>query len=31
MGERAGWRNSRQWIDREWGFAETLFTAGSAS
>jgi L-histidine Nalpha-methyltransferase len=28
MGEQAGWQNSRQWIDRDWGFAETLFTAG---
>lgn len=25
MGERAGWRCVKQWIDREWGFAETLF------
>ncbi|MGD1072784.1 MAG: L-histidine N(alpha)-methyltransferase [Bryobacteraceae bacterium] len=25
MGERAGWRMARQWIDSEWGFAETLF------
>ncbi len=25
MGERAGWRRVRQWVDREWGFAETLF------
>ena len=25
MGERAGWQCSRQWVDREWGFAETLF------
>jgi len=31
IGERAGWQMSRQWIDPEWGFAETLFTAGSAS
>jgi L-histidine N-alpha-methyltransferase len=31
MGEQAGWQNARQWIDREWGFAETLFTAGSLS
>jgi L-histidine Nalpha-methyltransferase len=31
MGERAGWQSSRQWIDRERGFAETLFTAGAAS
>ncbi len=25
MGERAGWECARQWVDREWGFAETLF------
>ena len=25
MGERAGWRYARQWVDCEWGFAETLF------
>jgi L-histidine N-alpha-methyltransferase len=25
MGERAGWRALRQWIDRDWGFAEALF------
>jgi L-histidine Nalpha-methyltransferase len=25
MGERTGWRCMRQWVDREWGFAETLF------
>ena len=25
MGERAGWHYSYQWIDEEWGFAETLF------
>ena len=27
MGERAGWRFERQWLDEEWPFAETLFTA----
>jgi uncharacterized SAM-dependent methyltransferase len=27
MGERAGWRFERQWLDVEWPFAETLFTA----
>ncbi|MDP9169314.1 MAG: L-histidine N(alpha)-methyltransferase [Acidobacteriota bacterium] len=27
MGEQAGWSFAHQWIDREWGFAETLFTA----
>jgi dimethylhistidine N-methyltransferase len=27
MGERAGWRFERQWLDIEWPFAETLFTA----
>lgn len=27
MGERAGWRTTRQWIDSDWGFSETLFTA----
>jgi dimethylhistidine N-methyltransferase len=25
MGERAGWRSMRQWVDCEWGFAEMLF------
>lgn len=25
MGERTGWRGVRQWLDCEWGFAETLF------
>jgi L-histidine Nalpha-methyltransferase len=25
MGERAGWRCVRQWVDAEWGFGETLF------
>jgi len=25
LGERAGWACARQWVDREWGFAETLF------
>jgi L-histidine N-alpha-methyltransferase len=27
MGEQAGWQMAHQWVDREWGFAETLFTA----
>jgi L-histidine N-alpha-methyltransferase len=27
LGERAGWLTARQWLDREWGFAETLFIA----
>jgi L-histidine Nalpha-methyltransferase len=25
MGKRAGWSSMRQWVDCEWGFAETLF------
>ena len=25
LGERAGWSYARQWVDSEWGFAETLF------
>jgi dimethylhistidine N-methyltransferase len=25
LGARAGWSCERQWLDREWGFAETLF------
>jgi dimethylhistidine N-methyltransferase len=25
LGERAGWSCERQWVDGEWGFAETLF------
>ena len=25
LGERAGWRTTRQWIDYDWGFSETLF------
>jgi L-histidine Nalpha-methyltransferase len=25
MGERAGWRPVRQWVDCEWGFVEALF------
>lgn len=25
VGERSGWTRVRQWVDREWGFAETLF------
>jgi dimethylhistidine N-methyltransferase len=27
MGESAGWHAVRQWIDSDWGFAETLFAA----
>jgi len=27
LGELAGWQTTRQWLDRDWGFAETLFTA----
>jgi L-histidine N-alpha-methyltransferase len=26
MGQRSGWKCVRQWVDAEWGFAETLFT-----
>jgi L-histidine Nalpha-methyltransferase len=26
MGQRSGWNCIRQWVDGEWGFAETLFT-----
>lgn len=26
LGEQAGWHTERQWIDSEWGFAETLFS-----
>jgi len=25
LGEQAGWQTERQWIDSDWGFAETLF------
>jgi dimethylhistidine N-methyltransferase len=25
LGERAGWSSVRQWLDRDWGFAEMLF------
>ncbi len=25
MARRAGWRSVRQWVDCDWGFAETLF------
>jgi uncharacterized SAM-dependent methyltransferase len=25
LGDRAGWARARQWVDRDWGFAETLF------
>jgi dimethylhistidine N-methyltransferase len=27
LGEAAGWHTVRQWIDRNWGFSETLFSA----
>jgi L-histidine N-alpha-methyltransferase len=27
IGEQAGWKTVRQWVDNGWGFAETLFTA----
>ena len=27
LGENAGWRTVRQWIDQDWGFTETLFAA----
>jgi L-histidine N-alpha-methyltransferase len=27
MGEEAGWKMVQQWVDREWGFAESLFHA----
>ncbi len=27
LGREAGWQVKRQWIDREWGFSETLFLA----
>jgi dimethylhistidine N-methyltransferase len=27
IGEKAGWKTVRQWIDSDWGFAETLFVA----
>jgi dimethylhistidine N-methyltransferase len=26
LGEQAGWLTERQWIDYDWGFAETLFS-----
>ncbi|HEX4278707.1 MAG TPA: L-histidine N(alpha)-methyltransferase [Bryobacteraceae bacterium] len=29
LGCRSGWSCVRQWIDREWGFAETLFQKAS--
>jgi L-histidine N-alpha-methyltransferase len=25
IGQRSGWSCVRQWVDRDWGFAETLF------
>jgi len=30
LGENAGWHPLRQWIDSDWGFAETLFTANGS-
>jgi L-histidine Nalpha-methyltransferase len=27
IGEEAGWTTVRQWVDNDWGFAETLFRA----
>ena len=27
IGVHAGWTTARQWIDTDWGFAETLFRA----
>ncbi len=27
LGETTGWRQVEQWIDRDWGFSETLFVA----
>jgi hypothetical protein len=27
MGRRSGWTCVRQWVDGEWGFAETLLRA----
>jgi uncharacterized SAM-dependent methyltransferase len=30
MGRRGGWLCVRQWVDSDWGFAETLFEAGQA-
>ncbi|HVW87786.1 MAG TPA: L-histidine N(alpha)-methyltransferase [Bryobacteraceae bacterium] len=29
-GLRAGWTSMRQWIDGDWGFAETLFSAAGS-
>ncbi len=26
LGEQAGWQTERQWLDSDWGFAETLFS-----
>jgi dimethylhistidine N-methyltransferase len=28
IGQRSGWTCARQWVDGEWGFAETLFRKG---
>jgi L-histidine N-alpha-methyltransferase len=28
IGQRSGWTCIRQWVDRDWGFAETLFRKG---
>lgn len=30
LGERAGWTCVRQWVEPEWGFAETLFRLGTS-
>jgi dimethylhistidine N-methyltransferase len=30
LGESAGWHTERQWLDDEWGFSETLFTANGS-
>ena len=27
IGERVGWEMKRQWLDPDWGFSETLFSA----
>jgi dimethylhistidine N-methyltransferase len=26
LGEQAGWQTKQQWLDHDWGFAETLFS-----
>ncbi len=30
LGERTGWRSVRQWVDCDWGFAETLFAVSGS-